>query len=436
MRLLPVAAAALAALAMMPVALAANLSEIYALALAEDAQFAAAVHAAVAGREKRVQGQALLRPSVNVTSHLRRNHDMPVSQSDYRAYSSSTVSLTGRQPLLRWADRATAEQGELQALLADQQLRLAEQDLLLRVSRAYFEVLQVQDALVTVGAQKEAFAQQLAQARRGFEVGLAPVTDVNEAQTRYDLTLAQEIAARNELEVKRGNLEKSIQRPLPPLASLDPTTSIDILPATQLQLLSEFAETNALSVAIGTTTEMIARFEVEKQDAGHIPTVDIVGSVGRSLNPNYVFFSQQTKVASIGVEIAVPLYQGGGISSRGREAAAQLARAQSELDNFRRQARLDARQAKLGVQTGTALNQALRQAVSSSETQVRSTQRGLEVGLRSRVDVLNAEQQLFTTRRDLSAARYQTLIAGLQLKAVAGVISEADLKALDTLLKD
>jgi outer membrane protein len=297
-------------------------------------------------------------------------------------------------------------------------------------------VLQAQDALATVGAQKEAFAQQLAQARRGFEVGLAPVTDVNEAQSRYDLTLAQEIAARNELEVKRGNLEKSIRRPLPPLATLDPKASIDILPADQLRMLSESAETNATSVAIGTTTEQIARFEVEKQDAGHAPTIDLVGNVGRILNPNFVFFSQQTKVASIGVEVAVPIYQGGGISSRSREAAANLARAQNELDNARRQARIDARQAMLGVQTGTALNQALRQAVSSSETQVRSTQRGLEVGLRSRVDVLNAEQQLFTTRRDLSAARYQALISGLQLKAISGVISSTDLQLLDTLLKD
>ena len=436
MRLLPVAVAALAAFAAMPMALAANLSEIYALALAEDAQFAAAVNAAVAGREKSVQGLALLRPSLNVSGNVRRNHDVPVGQSDYRQYNSSALNLTGRQPLMRQADRATSEQGELQAQLAEQQLRLAQQELLLRVSRGYFEVLQAQDALATVGAQKEAFAQQLAQARRGFEVGLAPVTDVNEAQSRYDLTLAQEIAARNELEVKRGNLEKSIRRPLPPLATLDPKASIDILPADQLRMLSESAETNATSVAIGTTTEQIARFEVEKQDAGHAPTIDLVGNVGRILNPNFVFFSQQTKVASIGVEVAVPIYQGGGISSRSREAAANLARAQNELDNARRQARIDARQAMLGVQTGTALNQALRQAVSSSETQVRSTQRGLEVGLRSRVDVLNAEQQLFTTRRDLSAARYQALISGLQLKAISGVISSTDLQVLDTLLKD
>jgi len=437
MRHLPVVAAALAALAAMPTAFAANLSEIYALARAEDAQFAAALHTATAGREKSVQGRALLLPSVAVTGNLRRNHDGSSSWDGYQSYTSGAASLTATQPLLRQANRATYEQGELQALLADQQLKLAEQDLMLRVSRGYFEVLQAQDALATVGAQRESFTQQLAQAKRSFEVGLSPVTDVNEAQSRHDLTLAQEIAGRNELEFKRRTLEKAINRPLPPLARLDPAVSIDILSAEQLQQLSDAAERSATQVAIGTTGQKIARFEVAKQDAGHLPTIDLVGSVGRNHNANYNNFGgQQLRPASIGIEVSVPLYQGGAISSRAREAVANLSRADSELENARRQARLDARQASLGVQSGTALNQALRQAVSSGETQVRSTQRGLEVGVRTRVDVLNAEQQLFTTRRDLSAARYQALIAGLQLKAVAGVIGEPDLRALDALLKD
>jgi outer membrane protein len=437
MRHLPVAAAALAALAILPPALAANLSEIYAMARAEDAQFAAASYAAAAGREKSAQGRALRRPTVNLTANARRNHDASSTYVDYAAYNSGAVSLTATQPLMRQANQATYEQGELQALQADQQLKLAEQDLMVRVSRGYFEVLQAQDALATVGGQKEAFAQQLAQAKRSYEVGLAPVTDVNEAQSRYDLTLAQEIAGRNELEVKRRTLEKVINRPLPPLATLDAAVAIDILSPAQLQSLSESAERSATQVAIGETSEQIARFEVTKQDTGHSPTIDLVGSVGNVHNANYgAFGGQQGKTSSIGIEVNVPIYQGGAISSRGREAAANLSRAQSELENARRQARLDARQAMLGVQSGIALNQALSQAVSSGETQVKSTRRGLEVGVRNRVDVLNAEQQLFTTRRDLSAARYQALISGLQLKAVAGVIGEPDLKGLDALLKD
>ena len=145
--------------------------------------------------------------------------------------------------------------------------------------------------------------------------------------------------------------------------------------------------------------------------------------------------SHRPTCRSRGIEVALPLYQGGAISSRAREALANLGRAHSELENARRQATLDARQALLGVQSGIALNQALRQAVSSAEAQVRSTRLGLEIGVRTRVDVLNAEQQLYTTLRDLSAARYQALISGLQLKAAAGALSEQDLKSLDALLK-
>jgi outer membrane protein len=161
-----------------------------------------------------------------------------------------------------------------------------------------------------------------------------------------------------------------------------------------------------------------------------------VAAAARNTNTNVGVFSGETiHPKSIGIEVNIPIYQGGVVSSRTREAAANLGRAQSELDELRRQAALDARQAMLGVQSGAALTRALEQAVSSSETQVRATRRGFEVGVRTRIDVLNAEQQLFTTQRDLSAARYQTLVALLQLRAAAGVLTEEDLRSLDRLLK-
>lgn len=437
MRVLPVVAAVLAALIATPAATAANLSAIYELARANDALYDAAVQAAAAGREKSTQGRALLLPTVGLSGNARSNRDKYSTQTGTAEYSSDNVALIVNQPLLRPANWATYQQGELQALLADQQLKLARQDLQVRVSRGYFEILQAQDVLATVGAQKEAFATQLAQAKRSFEVGLAPVTDVNEAQSRYDLTLAQEISARNEVEVKRRTLEKAIGGELPPLAALPADVNVDILSAEQLQALYAGAAQTALPVAIGITSEQIARFEVAKQNAGHLPTIDIVGSVGRNHNSSFqTLGAQDNRTASIGIEVALPLYQGGAVSSRVREMAATLGRTQSELENARRQARLDARQALLGVQSGIALDRALRQAVSSGETQVRSTQRGLEVGLRNRVDVLNAEQQLYTTRRDLSAARYQTLISGMQLKAASGALAEQDLKVLDALLKE
>ncbi len=437
MRLLKLSTALAVVLGAAHPAMAARLSEIYEIARSEDAQFAAALHAASAGREKGVQGRALLLPAVNVSANTRRNYETTSTTTGHSTYQSGALSVSATQPLMRQQYQATADQGDLQARQAEQQLKLAEQDLLLRVSRAFFDVLQAQDALATVGAQKSAFAQQLAQATRSYQVGMVPVTDVNEAQARYDLTVAQEISARNDLEVKRSTLEKAINRPLPPLAPLDPAAEIEIVPPPQLQSLRDSAAQSATQVAIGITAEQIARLEVEKQDAGHNPTIDAVASVGVINNANYAQFGgQHSSTAAIGIEVALPLYQGGAISSRAREAVANLGRAQSDLDNARRQATLDARQAYAGVESGLAMNRALQQAVKSGESQVLSTRRGMEVGLRVRVDLLNAEQQLFTSRRDLSAARYQTLVSTLQLKAAAGVISEQDLKTLDALLKE
>lgn len=414
---------------------AATLGELLQLAREKDAQWAAAREAAAAGAEKAVQGRAGLLPTVSLNANLRENDEHSSTYQGGRDYTSSGVTLQAAQPLYRPANWAAAKQGELQSVLAAQQLRIAEQELLLRVAKGYFEVLQAQDALQTLQAQKDSFSQQLAQAQKSLDVGVVPITDVNEAQSRYDLTVAQEVAAANELEVKRRTLEKSINRELPPLAPLAPQAGIDRVPAEQARDWVERAPTESLQVSAAQITRDIAEREVAVREAGHQPALDLVASVGENRNANFTSLGRNTvRQASVGLELSLPIYQGGAISSRAREAAANLRRAEQELEDARRQARLDARQAQLGVQSGLALSRALTQAEQSGQTQLTSTRRGLEVGLRNRIDVLNAEQQLYATRRDLSAARYQTLIAGLQLRAAAGQLTEPDLMALDALL--
>lgn len=416
---------------------AATLSELLEMARAADAQFAAARAAALAGREKSVQGRAGLLPAVTVAANARNNHERGGTFGGVRNYDSGLVSINVNQPLYRKVNWETYEQGELQALLADQQLKIAEQELLLRVAKGYFEVLQAQDALSAVQAQKEAFAQQLAQARRSFEVGLSPVTDVNEAQARHDLTLAQEIAARNDIELRKRALEKIIDREAPALAPLNEAASIDVLTEARLKELLDRAGEGALQVAAGVTNERIARHEVARQVGTQMPTVDLVASISENRNGNFNFGASTTKSTTVGVEVAMPMPFGQGQAgqSRVREAQANLDRAGQELTNAKRQARLDARQAYLGVESGSALHRALQKALESAQTQLRSTTRGFEVGVRSRVDVLNAQQQLYATKKDLAASRYQVLLAGLQLKAAAGTLADEDLKALDALLK-
>jgi outer membrane protein len=410
----------------------ANLSAVYQMARENDAEYAAARQSFKAGQEKIPQGRAGLLPTVNLGANARYN-DSHSSISPTTDYGSQGVSLTLTQPLYRKQNLEAYEQAKIQALVSEQQLKLAEQKLLLSVAQAYFAVLQAQDVLATVQSQKLAYAEQLAQARKSFEVGASTITDTHEAQARYDLTTAQEFAAQNDLEVKRRSLEKIINSESPELARLVESTKLSLPEPNNMDVWVKQAEEGGIAVNLSQSAVELARRELERQRGGHLPTLDLSASYSDNHNPSSTVTSSRS--GTVGLEFGWVLYQGGAIDSRVREAAALQEKTRYELDTARRQARLDARQGFLGVLSGDAQVRALEQALVSSEAQLKSTKLGLEVGVRTRVDVLNAQQQLFTTKRDLAAARYQTLVAGLQLKAAAGSLKDDDLKAVDALLK-
>lgn len=412
---------------------AANLSEIHRLARDNDAVYAAAREAYRAGQEALPQGKALLRPTISLSGYLRHN-DVETSTGS-RNYGSHGYGLSLVQPLYRKQNLESHEQAKLAVLLAEQQLKLAEQDLLLRVAQAYFDVLLAQDNLATAQAQKKAVAEQLAQAKKSFEVGAATIVDTHEAQARYDLATSQEIAARNELEVRRRALEKIIAREAPALTSLDADARVPLPTPASMDAWVRQAEDSSLAVVTGQTALETARREVERQRGGHHPTLDLNASYNDNRNASTGVGTTNSQSAVLGLELGWVLYQGGAPTSKVREAVARQEKARYELDNARRQSALDARQAYLGVVSGDAQVKALEQALVSSESQLKSTKLGLEVGVRTRVDVLNAQQLVFSTRRDLAAARYQTLLAGLRLKAASGTLAADDLKALDALLK-
>ncbi len=418
-------------IALAPLTWAANLGEIHALARAHDARYAAAREAWRAGQEKLPQGRAGLLPSLNLSANLRHN------DTSNAEYTSRSYGLSLSQPIYRRQHLESWEQAKLLGLRAEQELAVAEQELMLRVARAYFDVLLAEDALSTVRAQKQAIAEQLAAARMSFDVGTATITDTHEAQARFDLVTAQEIAAVNDLEVARRALEKLINREAPALARLDEQARLPMPQPNDMNAWVTQAERDGLAVALQRTALEIAQREVARQRGGHHPTVDLTASY--SDNRNVAIgggVTGNTRSGMVGIEFALPLYQGGATQSRVRESLALRDKAQFDLDEARRQARLEARQAFLGVLSGDARVRALEQALVSSQAQLRSTTLGLEVGVRTRVDVLNAQQQLFTTRRDLAAARYQTLINGLQLKAAAGSLAVEDLHAVDALLRE
>jgi len=319
-----------------------RLGAILEMARATDAQYAAVQAAAQAGRERLPQARAALLPTVGLSWSSRFNRDGSSAYSGTRADDAGTAAITFNQPLFRLVNLAAVEQAEVQARLVEVQVAQAEQDLLLRVARGYFEVLQAQDELPTAGAQRGALAQQLAQVKRSFEVGTVPITDLSETQARHDLALAQEIVARNELELRKRTLERSIARPLPTLARLAP---VDLIAPARQQELVASASGAALAPAIARLSAQVVEREVSRREAARHPTLDLAGSLSRNLNTSYgQFGGTDTRQASIGLELAVPLYQGAVVSSRMREAQAGLRRAQEELTNAERQALLDAHQ--------------------------------------------------------------------------------------------
>lgn len=422
-----------------PGAKAANLMDIYRDALANDAALASARAAYQAGQEKLPQGRALLLPSLDLGASTTWNEEKVLARStgtttDYN-YNANGAKLTLTQPVYRRQNWAIYEQGKLQSAAAEIQYAAAQQGLMLGVAQAYFDVLLAQDNLALAGAQKKAIQEQLDQAKMSFEVGTATITDTHEAQARFDLAGASEIAAFNELEIRQRALEKIIGKLPGPLASLASELSLQPPEPNDMNKWVEAAEQNNLQVQAKRASAEIANQEVERNRGGHHPTLDLVATYGDSTLTGGRYGAYDTKAATIGLQLGLPLYQGGAASSRVREAIANQEKARQDLTLEVRQSALSTREAYLGVTSGAAQVKALEQALVSSQSSLDSTRLGLEVGVRTNVDVLNAQQQLFSTKRDLYKARYAYLVSRLKLKAAAGTLAEEDLQQANQWLK-
>jgi outer membrane protein len=421
---------------------AADLLSVYRDAAAYDAQFAAARASLEAGREKLPQGRSGLLPVIGVGASTTWNDTETTTRATppltfQREYNSHGWTATMTQPLFRWQNWAAYKQGEFSVAVAEAQFASARQDLMVRVSQAYFDVLLAQETVATTAAQKEAITQQLESAKRNFEVGTATITDTHEAQARYDLAVATELAAQNDLTVKRQALQTLIGKDPETLKALGAGAQIGRPQPDDIMQWATTAETGNLSVAQAEAALEIADQEVGKQRAGHLPTLDLVATYGKSA----AGFSSSTgsgfdaKAATVGVQLAVPIFAGGAVASRDREAVALRDKARADLDNARRQAALGARQAYLGVTSGLSQVKAFEAAVASSQSALESNKVGYEVGVRINIDVLNAQSQLYDTRQKLTKARFDTLVAQLRLKQAAGNLTEDDLAAINALLE-
>lgn len=424
-------------------ATAADLLEIYRGALSSDPAYNAARANWTALQEKLPQGRAGLLPQANFSLNTQKNdRDLrfrtPGIPRNDSQFNTNAMNLTITQPIYRRQNFVAFEQSKTQLELADAQIAQAAQDLITRVAQAYFDVLLAQDNVAFSGAQKAAIAEQLAQARRNFEVGTATITDTHDAQARYDLTVSQEIAAQNDLEVKRRQLATLIGRNPPALQPLGGQLSLSLPEPNRIEDWVEHALRSSPLVHQAEAALTFATQQISLNRAGHHPTLDAfatysdTGSGASNAGASGGGTDITTRV--IGLQLAIPIFQGGVVNSRVREAIANEEKARQDLETARRNAEFTARQGYLGVTSGVAQVRALEAALVSSQSSLESSRLGREVGVRTQVDVLNAQQQLFSTRRDLAQARYNYILSLLRLKSATGQLTADDVQQVNAWL--
>jgi len=418
-----------------------NLLEVYREAQGNDPTFEAARYAYASAQQKVPQARAGFLPVLNLNGNESNNSassKFSNAPKVYRDVNTWALTLQLTQPIFRAQNIYAYSEATSQAEQARAQLSVAEQDLILRATRAYFDILIVQESIEVADKQVKAAEEQLALAKRGFDAGANAITDVHEAKSRADLARSQRIAALNDLEVKRAELEKMIGRETNVLAGLKPAVIVPRPQPENIRAWIDQARENNPAVLAPKAALGAAEAGVNKSRAEYAPTLDLVASHGRNYSSGNVGtptdFGTDTNSTQIGVQFTVPLFAGGGTHSRVTEAIANVGKATADLEAARRQAAADAKQAYSAIINGLAQIEALESAVDSSTSSVKGNQVGYKLGIHMNIDVLNAEQQLFTAQRDLVKARYDTLFQGFKLKAAAGALVEEDVYAVNQLL--
>ena len=415
-----------------------SLQELYDAARSYDAAYLAARAQADSAQHRTAQSYALRRPNVSASGGLTRTETVPpvslFNPTGDRVGSTNTaLSVNGRQPLFNRGNAASISQAERALEVAQADLQSAEQELIVRTAQTYFDVLVAQDTLAAAQAGKKAIGEQLASAKRNFEVGTATITDTREAQARFDLATASEIAASNDLRTKGLALDQLVGRSnVTPKPLAVPVALPALAPAAVDDWVGQ-AQSGHPAVRKADLGLAIAKLESDKARAGHLPTVDAVASASAN-RVGAGFSSGTTTSASLGVQLNVPIFSGYSVQNRIKETLSLEEKSRNDLDAARRTVAQATRVAFFGYQSGQAQVQALEAAESSSKLALEATQLGYRVGVRVNLDVLNAQTQLFNTQRDLSRARYDVLLVGLRLRQAAGTLQPADVNSVNVLL--
>lgn len=420
-----------------------DLRQAYDAAYANDASIRASRAGAQASRERLPQAEAQRLPNVSfnagrnyndLTSKTRSFLGQPVTTESQ--YYSGSQTLSVRQPLYRPYIAALVRQAQAQANDADASLEKDEQSLVVRVGEAYFDALLARDQLSLVGAQKATYTTQLDAAKKSLAAGSGTRTDIDEAQARLDLTLAQELEAQQNVEFTRRRLETLTGQSLDTLASLDVERFTPSAPAPAgVEAWIERAEQASPELESLRAQLEAARQEIDKAEAGHKPTLDAVAQWARSSSDSVTNVNSRYDNKTIGLQLSVPLYSGGYVNSTVRQAVAAHERAREVLEATRRDLGVRVHREFRGMTEGVLRIGALEQAVRSAEQAVLSNRKSFEAGSRTTLDVLNAEQQKTAALRDLAQARYVYLVSRLRLLSLAGEDRQASVAQVNAWLK-
>jgi outer membrane protein len=422
--------------ALLPLPLAAedSLLQVYDRAVAYDATFRAAAFARDAAVEAYPQARAAILPQLDLGygyAYSDSETQLSGQPAQRRTGTSRSLDLTLNQALFNWSAFKQLDQASQQ--VAQAQYGIAGEDLILRVAQTYFGVLSAQDAVRSARAENEAVGRQLEQAKERFDVGLSAITDVQEAQARFDLTVAELINAERQLDAAREALAEVAGVEGRALAVLQDEIPLPAPNPADVQQWVDTALQRNLSLMSAQHAAGAAEAGVKVAKGARLPTVNAQGVYSDGRSETGVFPAETTD-QRVGVQLNLPIFSGLATQSRISQAAGVLEQRKAELEGSERLVQRQTRDAYQGVIAGAARVRALNQAVISSRTALEASETGLEVGTRTAIDVLNAQQQLFFAERNALQARYDYLLAVLSLKRAAGSLSRADLEDIERVL--
>ncbi len=417
-----------------PVASALSLMQAYEAALANDPTYQAARHENEAGQQNRAMGRASLLPTISASYSANKvkatdRESGGTPQADLR-YDSRVAAISLRQPIFSLEGIARYQQGAAQADYSEAVFSGRSRELIVRVVGAYAEAQYAEDQLALATAQRDAYVEQMKVNQRAFELGEGTKTDVLETQAKAELAEAQVIEARDNLTTARNALAGIVGREVSNLDALSGNFPMQPMNPAGIEQWKELAMAQNAEIIAQQFAVEAARQEINKNRAGHFPRLDAVASFSDNKSESLNYFGQENAQRSVGIQLNIPIFSGGYVNAATTQAAANHARAKSELDAKINQIMVELRKQYGLVKSGEQRIRALENAVVSARLLITATEKSIQGGVRINLDLLNARQQLHTSQRDLAQARYNYLLAYLRLRYAAGILTHQDLRVV------